>query len=65
MIILVIRREGKQMKRLFTLYFFITLILSLVKIVQFSTYSKYNNEKPKNEVLISSNIRKASISDKN
>ena len=65
MIILVIRREGKQMKRLFTLYFFITLILSLVNIVQFSTYSKYNNEKPKNEVLISSNIRKASISDKN
>lgn len=53
------------MKRLFTLYFFITLILSLVNIVQFSTYSKYNNEKPKNEVLISSNIRKASISDKN
>lgn len=35
MIILIIRREGKQMKRLFTLYFFITLILSLVNIVQY------------------------------
>lgn len=65
MIILVIRREGKEMKRLFTLNFFIPLILSLVNIVQFSTYSKYNNEKLKNEVLTSSNIRKASISDKN
>lgn len=37
MIILVIRREGKEMKRPFTLNFFIPLIFSLVNIVQFSS----------------------------
>ena len=37
MIILVIRREGKEMERPFTLNFFIPLILSLVNIVQFSS----------------------------